>query len=247
MVVQWNHEEINREMSLRLIFVSLLTLLTVSPLTPRYWTVGQAIEEVEVSSMGNVALILPNSQEEMNFGGEFDCVVVENQMVKIKDCDQESGQTFWQSGQTWQVKEAITADLNRDGERELVMLVWRPFKPWPVDSIMPHSGRIESFQDKNGISCHLILVGWDGDSYRELWAGSALVDPIFHIQSVDVDGNGKQELVALEGQYDSIQGTGNLTVWDWNGFGFTIRDRVRGNFATYGIVSTIEDVLIVTE
>lgn len=234
-------------MSLRLIIVSLLTLLTISPLPPRYWTVGQAIEEISVSSMGNVTLVLPDSPEEMDFAGENDCVVVENQMVKIKDCDQESGHYFWQSGQTWQVKEAISADLNRDGDRELAMLVWRPFKPWPVDSIMPHGGRIERFQDKTGMSCHLILVGWDGDSYRELWAGSALVDPIFHIQSVDVDGDDQDELVALEGQYDSLQGAGNLTVWDWNGFGFTLRDRVRGSFVIYGIVSTIDDVLIVTE
>ena len=30
----------------------------------------------------------------------------------------------WQSEETWNVTEALAADLNRDGRNELVMVVW---------------------------------------------------------------------------------------------------------------------------
>lgn len=140
----------------------------------------------------------------------------------------------------------IVSDLNRDGMNELALVVWRPHQPWPVDSFLPHGGRIADFKNARGLSCHVILIGWDGQEYRELWAGSALIDPVSHIRAADLDGDGSQELVALEGSYKSWQQGGNLTVWDWNGFGFRLLERVPGNFSDLGIVSVGENVLIIT-
>jgi hypothetical protein len=56
----------------------------------------------------------------------------------------------WQSPPAWQVTQAQISDLNHDGRPEAILLVWRPFKPWPVDAWLPHGGRIESFQDSRG-------------------------------------------------------------------------------------------------
>ena len=89
-------------------------------------------------------------------------------------------------------------------------------------------------------------MGWDGKGNRELWAGSSLIDPVFNIQAVDLDGDGNQELAALEGEYDSVYQTGSLTVWDWNGFGFRLRDRVSGRFSNFGIIRSGQDVMIMT-
>lgn len=153
----------------------------------------------------------------------------------------------WKSPDDWQVKEAFSADLNRDGVLEYVLLVWRPFTPWPIDKFLPSGGRIAEFHDTAGRSAHLILVGWDGDEYRELWAGSALANPISSIRAADIDNDGFEELIALEGDYDSDQTGANLTIWCWQGFGFTLVDRIEGNFSRYAIYNSNEQVFILTD
>ena len=145
---------------------------------------------------------------------------------------QQAGDTLWASPNNWQVHAAGLADLNWDGELELVLLVWRPWQPWPVDRVLPSGGRITDFQNQAGQSCHLILIGWRGNKFGERWAGSAMADPITRFAVADLDGDGKEELAALEGSYtDPPEGPArSLTIWGWNGFGFTLVDRQPGNF-----------------
>jgi hypothetical protein len=138
----------------------------------------------------------------------------------------------WRSPVGWEVTQAAPADLNRDALPEAVLLVWRAFQPWPIDRYLPHPGRIDSFHDSAGRSCHLILIGWKEGAYRELWAGSALADPLHAFAAADLDGDGHQELIALEAAYTDPPGSPAraLTAWEWNGFGFTLLDRVKGAF-----------------
>jgi hypothetical protein len=138
------------------------------------------------------------------------------------------------------VEQARITDLNRDGVPEVTLLVWRPFKPWPVDAWLPHGGRIESFQDAREMSCHIILVGWRQGIYRELWAGSAMSHPVKDFVAADLRGNGRQYLVALEGEYaDPVSAPARrLKVWEWNGFGFAIVHELDGSFHFIGTAQT---------
>jgi hypothetical protein len=56
----------------------------------------------------------------------------------------------WQSPSEWNVRQVGLSDLNRDGDVEAVLLVWRPFKSWPVDLWLPNGGRIDEFQNPGG-------------------------------------------------------------------------------------------------
>lgn len=163
---------------------------------------------------------------------------------------QTESQTRWQSPSAWQVEQVQITDLNRDGMPEAALLVWRPFKPWPVDAWLPNGGRINSFHDSNGMSCHMILIGWNQDSLRELWAGSALVEPVDRFAAADLLGDGRQYLVTLEGEYDDSPSAParRLMVWEWNGFGFTIVNELEGSFRLLVPVQ-MEDgrVLILTD
>jgi hypothetical protein len=226
-------------MIMRRIFVlSVLGLLLISPISPRFWQTDRGTFSLSLIPDSTWKVIYSTDSTNISFGGGDDCAQSLKNHIQISSCDVDSPQVKWQSPKDWQVLEAIISDLNRDGEDELVMVVSRPFKPWPIDRFLPHGGRINSFQDKNGMSCHLILVGWDGKEYREVWAGSALKDPISHISSADLNQDGFQELVALEGQYDSIFNTGNITVWEWNGFGFSLNERIDGSFSDFIVIST---------
>jgi hypothetical protein len=80
-------------------------------------------------------------------------------------------------------------------------------------------------RDARGESAHVILVEPSaGGGYREIWAGSALPAPILHLEVGDVDGDGQNELVTLEGDYETgREGPArHVAVWEWNGFGFTL-------------------------
>lgn len=153
----------------------------------------------------------------------------------------------WQSPSDWQIVQAAIADVNHDGQPEVVLLLWRPFRTWPVDQWLPHGGRIADFHDANGQSCHIILIGWRGNGYHELWAGSALADPITVFAAVDLDGDNIQELVTLEGRYaDSRSAPAHtLKVWKWNGFGFSIVSSMDGVFAKMTLVRASDGYVVI--
>ena len=138
----------------------------------------------------------------------------------------------WQSPDGWQVTQFGLGDLDNSGLPEVSLLVWRPFEPWPIDRIVPNPGRIDAHQNAAGMSCHVILIGWRSGSFRELWAGSALADPLLALASADMNGDGRLELAALESKYDQPpEGPAPaLTVWGWNGFGFDLLARTGGRF-----------------
>ncbi len=148
------------------------------------------------------------------------------------------GGTFWQSPEAWQVIQAAITDLDRDSRPEVTLLLWRPFQPWRVDQWLPNGGRIAEFHDAEGQSCHVILIGWRRGGYHELWAGSAMADPITAFAAADLNGDNAQELVALEGRYaDSRSAPARtLKVWEWNGFGFTVISSIDGIFSKMTLV-----------
>jgi hypothetical protein len=123
---------------------------------------------------------------------------------------------------SWQVRASLRTDLNRDGQSECALLVWRPWEDWPIMRWSDAPSPIADNQDDQGDSSHIILI--DPSSRRELWAGSALAVPILQIAAGDVDGDGEAELIALEGDYATGRHgpARHVAVWEWNGFGFTL-------------------------
>jgi len=214
--------------------LSLAALTLVSPRVPRAW---------ELTPQGLQSVPLPASfesletpaQADLNGDGLPETLRLADSRLAIL-----SGmQAVWQSPESWRVAQAAFTDLNRDGTPEVTLLVWRPFRPWPVDAWLPHGGRISEFHDAEGQSCHLILIGWKRGIYRELWAGSALAEPLRTFAAADLDADGKEELAALEAAYDDPPSgaASRLKVWEWNGFGFSAVSSVSGAFRQLQIIS----------
>jgi len=126
---------------------------------------------------------------------------------------------------TWRITASALADVTGDGSPEWVLVVWRPWRDWPIQSWSTASSPIAGFHDAAGESCHLILL--DPRDGREVWAGSALPAPILALAVGDVDGDGRSEVVTLEGDYATGRNgpASRADVWKWNGFGFTLEWR----------------------
>ena len=210
-----------------LLLVSLVALSGVSPVPLRAWRYD--IQGFSRQSMPHqTAALGPLTAGDLDEDGVQEDISIQDGRAEIRTA---SG-LAWRSPEGWLVKQAILADLNRDGRLEAVLLVWRDFRPWPVDQFMPKGGRIAAFHDPQGQSCHLILIGWKKNGYGELWAGSALAEPLLKIAAVDLKEDGEQELVTLESDYQDPPSSPAraFSAWEWNGFGFSLLARTNGRF-----------------
>lgn len=226
--------------------ISVLAFCLVTPSRVSFWNL-QDQKLVKVNGFVKVSSAEPitNPQSaDLNGDGKQECLAWTGSTLKITDC---GSRAFWQSPSDWQVKEAQITDLNRDGIAEAALLVWRPFQPWPIDRFLPSGGRIKDFHDKNGLSCHVILIGWARQGFQEVWAGSALIRPVSQLHAADLDGDGQQELAALEGTYDAPSAGGGLTVWQWRGFGFVLMDKNEGSYHQIRVIRDVNQNLIVAQ
>jgi hypothetical protein len=229
----------------RIVPFSLLSILLIIQLTPipvRAWSLD-AKSLLPVSFEAGTTLVSAPLEADLNGDGIPETLVREQGQVSIL-----SGEEItWQSPSNWDVIQSEFTDLDQDNKPEVTLLVWRPFQPWPVDEFLPFGGRIIEHQDEEGNSCHLILIGWTGDRYGELWAGSALVNPVLSFRAVDLDGDSLQDLITLEGEYTHARSTPAhlFNVWEWNGFGFTIVYSQEGFFHDLAIVRTESNQLLV--
>jgi hypothetical protein len=109
---------------------------------------------------------------------------------------------LWQNeAENWHIGRLDVGDPNNDGRIEYLLLLWKP----------DASGTIRS---------HPFLMGWRGGHYRIIWGGSATHRFIQDLAVDDLDADGEQELVVLEGGSKPGDMGEVLSVWHWHGWGF---------------------------
>lgn len=109
----------------------------------------------------------------------------------------QAGQTVWRSPPDWTVRDLALGDPNLDGRYEVLLAV-----------------------DAAGRGSQPIVIGYRGGLYRQLWGGSPVADPILEVELADLDGDGGQELAAIE---TAAGGSSrDVAVWRWHGWGFSL-------------------------
>lgn len=120
---------------------------------------------------------------------------------------------IWQTPRDWWVDYFFFGDANNNGAPELNLLVWKagsfgPQKPFWVE------------EDDPGVKNHFFIFKLEEDSIKPVWQSSNLDRPNYRAALIDLNGDGENELVALEGCYNDPNKR-KITLWKWNGWGFS--------------------------
>jgi hypothetical protein len=93
----------------------------------------------------------------------------------------------------------MAKDVDGDGRVEICVGVWKKTRFHPV------------FDNR------LFIYDWDGEQLFPKWLGSRLSLPYLDFDFRDIDGDGVNELIALEVQKNGLK---RIMSYKWSGFGF---------------------------
>lgn len=139
-------------------------------------------------------------------------------------------QVVWMSDETWHVDSFYLADSNNDGVQDINLSVW---KPGNFGDMRPFWVEENDMSVKN----HFFIFNLADGRIKPVWQSSNLSAPNCRILVDDVDGDGNNELIVIEGDYgDSICTGKYLAVWKWDEWGFLNEWRSgEGNFEEIAI------------
>jgi len=133
-------------------------------------------------------------------------------------------QEVWSSDPSWDVRQLLVADVNNDDIQEVAFVLWKPFLLEPP--IIYETYGFPSLWQEGSMRNHLFLYAWRDGVWQHLWCSSPVGDPIVELAVADVDGDGANDLVVLEGGYETPDApAAHVSVWSWNGWGFTLQWR----------------------
>ncbi|MEK7623283.1 MAG: CapA family protein [Patescibacteria group bacterium] len=130
----------------------------------------------------------------------------------------EEERILWSTPETWWVDDVVFADSTNDGIIDINLSVWKAgnfgsSKPFWVDE-----------NDKTIKNHFFIFNVMEDGQVRPVWQSSNLEAPNCTLAITDYDGDGDNELLSVEGSYGrrcEIE-EGRLSVWEWNGWGFSL-------------------------
>jgi hypothetical protein len=143
----------------------------------------------------------------------------------------ENKKTIWQSQNDWWIDDFALADSNNDGIIDINLSLW---KPGSFGTSKPFWIKENDLSVKN----HFFILNFSDGAIKQVWGSSNLAKPNCEFKIADVDNNGKNDLVVIEGDYSQkTKGAGNyIAVWKWNDWGFLNEWRSeKGNFANLEI------------
>ncbi len=154
-----------------------------------------------------------NKNKFIGFNHDLDSTdyFLKNGRLKIEKKD-----FFWESPNDWYVTGFSTEDITGDNIPDISLSVW---KKENFGTSKPFWIKENDTSEKN----HFFVFEIEDKTLKPLWQSSNLESPNCEFVVVDLDSDDKNELVTIEGEYTSgriCQGK-YLSVWRWNGWGFS--------------------------
>ena len=179
-----------------------------------YWD-GETYQNKKESSYLKTIKLKKSNYFKDYFDLDEDGSSEEIDLIKKRIFVKKDGKIIWQSDELWSIENLIIADSNNDGKIEI------NFSLWKTSSY----GRDLPFWLKENTKewgNHFFVYGWINGKVSPVWCSSTLDSPIKEFKIGDVNRDGKNELIVLEGDYaDSKYKLAKyLAVWSWGDWGF---------------------------
>jgi len=143
----------------------------------------------------------------------------------------ENSKIIWQSPNNWWIDDFVLADSNNDGIVDMNLSLW---KSGNFGMSKPFWVKENDLSVKN----HLFILDFVDGTMKQVWGSSNLETPNCEFDFADVDGDRKNDLIVVEGDYSQkLKCDGNyVAVWKWNDWGFSNEWRSeKGNFSNLEI------------
>ncbi len=144
------------------------------------------------------------AQIECTGSGEPDAICLRARRIYVL----KGGNTVWQSDRKTPVQSVLWADIDRDGQAELMLLCWKrgrygKSRPFWVE------------EDEKTWSQHIYIYDWDEGSVKPIWMASDI-----GLEAVRWSFDEQSRLTVRDR-------SGAHTVWDWISWGLTCVDSKR--------------------
>lgn len=122
---------------------------------------------------------------------------------------------IWQTPSDYKVDSVSVADITNSGEKTINFSLWKSHnfgnsKPFWIknDKTNPHN--------------HFFIYHYIDGKFKPIWGSSNLDQPNCKFVVRDINYDGKNELITLEGKYQDYPNCHgkDLAIWQWNGWGF---------------------------
>ncbi len=139
--------------------------------------------------------------------GKIERAFIEKNRAYLK----KEGKIIWQSDAEFKAENIVLADMDNDGKIDILLSLWKIGKYGPD---------LPFWLDKNtdDWSNHFFIYKWQENKIKLFWGSSTLDAPIKEMAIQDINNDGKNELIVLEGNYDNSNNhyADYLTIWHWN-------------------------------
>lgn len=160
---------------------------------------------------------------DLDVDGKPEQYVFENNQLSVHQNDE----VIWQSNEDWRVDDFALADSTNDGVVDLNLSVWKSgsfgtSQPFWIEENDP------------SVKNHFFVLDLVDGKIKPIWQSSNLNVPNCELVIADIDGDAKNELTVIEGEYSSQEKCEGkyVAVWKWSEWGFFNQWRSeKSNFA----------------
>jgi len=198
-----------------------------------FWDGGNFQKSTRAAVYGgnrdNRNILVKQKRVDLDNNLEFENYHLENGKLTIT----ENEKMIWQSPDNWWIDNFILADSNNDGVVDINLSLW---KSGSFGSSKPFWVKENDVSVKN----HFFVLNFTEGKVNQVWGSSNLTEPNCDFKIADVDSDGKNDLVVIEGDYSQkSKCEGNyIAIWKWNDWGFSNEWRSdKGNFSNLEIVN----------
>ncbi len=187
----------------------------------------------------SVNISFKEKRADLNGNLIFENYILKNGRLTIS----ENSKIIWQSPVSWWIDDFILSDLNNDGIIDINLSLW---KAGNFGSSKPFWVKKNDMSVKN----HFFILDFINKTVKQIWGSSNLTKPNCEFQIADVDGDGKNDLVVIEGTYSQEPKCNGkyIAIWKWNGWGFSNEWRSnQGDFSNLEIEKNGKETHIVVD